>query len=243
VRHFDAVVEKAKKRWKDRIKGGLADDKDPNDFDKDDLEEGRKVEREHTKDENIAREIAMDHLDEDKKYYKKLKLIEKAQAFNQGVIRSKSPGSYHGIHGDIRIGRTSSGKSIFSNPSNTAHEGFTPSDHREAYLAHAKIISRSTNEASIAQHKQALNHHFKMMNAGVQKARKRPEHKNWTKSDHRNAMLNHHKIVMRHVAKMQSHAKKGKKGALHDAAHKTLAKLVHHHAKEVHYHHTHSQGE
>lgn len=62
---------------KDNIKGGLADKKKPSDFDKKSLEEGLKIEMEHTDDKKIAREIAMDHLTEDKKYYKKLKRIEK----------------------------------------------------------------------------------------------------------------------------------------------------------------------
>ena len=37
------------------------------------LEMGIKVEIEHTPDENVAREIAMDHLAEDPNYYTKLK--------------------------------------------------------------------------------------------------------------------------------------------------------------------------
>ena len=229
MRHFDVVVEKAKKRWKDRIKGGLADKKDPNDFDKDELEEGRKVEREHAKDDNIAREIAMDHLSEDHKYYKKLKTIEKAR----GVTRPAMT--------DTRIGQTETGKTIFANHQNTAHAKFTPQDHKDAYLAHSRVISRSTDPAQIATHKMSLDHHFKMMNSEVQKA-KRPEHKNWSKEDHATAMHKHHKQLMKHVSQMHENAK-GKKGAMRRAGHKVLAKLIRHHAKEVHYHHTHSRGE
>lgn len=62
----------------DQIPGGLADDKSPKDFDQEQLNAGIKVEMEHTDDEDIAREIAMDHLTEDKDYYKKLKKIEKS---------------------------------------------------------------------------------------------------------------------------------------------------------------------
>jgi len=40
------------------------------------LEMGMKVEMEHTGDEDMAREIAMDHLAEDPEYYTKLKDIE-----------------------------------------------------------------------------------------------------------------------------------------------------------------------
>lgn len=40
------------------------------------LEMGMDVEMEHTSDEDMAREIAMDHLTEDPEYYTKLKDIE-----------------------------------------------------------------------------------------------------------------------------------------------------------------------
>lgn len=40
------------------------------------LKKGIKVEHEHTKDNNTARKIAMDHLVEDPKYYTKLAKIE-----------------------------------------------------------------------------------------------------------------------------------------------------------------------
>jgi len=60
----------------EKIPGGLSDGKNPEDFNKEDLKEGTKVEMEHTSDPDIAQEIAMDHLTEDPKYYKKLKKIE-----------------------------------------------------------------------------------------------------------------------------------------------------------------------
>jgi hypothetical protein len=65
------------KKHKDRIKGGLADSKQPKDFNQKALKQGIKVEREHTTDGDIAREIAMDHLSEDNQYYRKLKKMEK----------------------------------------------------------------------------------------------------------------------------------------------------------------------
>lgn len=55
------------------ITGGLADKKKPSDFDQSELKMGIKIEMEHTNDGNVAREIAMDHLTEDPKYYTKLK--------------------------------------------------------------------------------------------------------------------------------------------------------------------------
>jgi len=62
---------------KDKLHGGLADKKDPSEFDPEQLKAGTKVEREHTDDPHIAQEIAMDHLSEDPNYYKKLKKVEK----------------------------------------------------------------------------------------------------------------------------------------------------------------------
>lgn len=44
---------------------------------KHELEIGIKVESEHTTHENVARQIALNHLDEDPKYYSKLKRMEK----------------------------------------------------------------------------------------------------------------------------------------------------------------------
>lgn len=67
---------KLKKR-KDVIPGGLADKKQPEDFDQEALKKGLKVELEHTTDSDIALEIAMDHLTEDPLYYDKLAKMEK----------------------------------------------------------------------------------------------------------------------------------------------------------------------
>jgi hypothetical protein len=61
----------------EKIKGGLADKRPDSDFDAEQLKIGIKVEMEHTKDPDIAKEIAKDHLSEDPNYYKKLKKIEK----------------------------------------------------------------------------------------------------------------------------------------------------------------------
>lgn len=68
---------KSAKTHVDRIPGGLADKKKPQDFDPDQLKKGIKVEMEHTEDPAKAEEIAMDHLTEDPKYYDKLEKIEK----------------------------------------------------------------------------------------------------------------------------------------------------------------------
>lgn len=60
----------------DYLHGGKADHMSESEFDSKDVEEGAKHELEHTKNIEIAREIAMDHLAEDPDYYKKLNKVE-----------------------------------------------------------------------------------------------------------------------------------------------------------------------
>jgi len=67
---------RAKADWLDKLPGGLADDKTPEDFDPKALREGILIELEHTSDKKLAQEITMDHLTEDNAYYVKLKKIE-----------------------------------------------------------------------------------------------------------------------------------------------------------------------
>ena len=62
---------------KDILTGGLADDAEVGDFDPVQLKRGIDIEMEHTKDENLAREIAMDHLTEIPDYYTRLERMEK----------------------------------------------------------------------------------------------------------------------------------------------------------------------
>ena len=62
--------------WKDKIPGGLADKKNPKDFDPKQIAKGKKVEMEHTNDPDLAEEIAMDHLTENPKYYDYLEDME-----------------------------------------------------------------------------------------------------------------------------------------------------------------------
>lgn len=76
----------------DKIGGGLADKLKPEDFPKDALLKGVKVELEHTDDPLIALEIAMDHLVEDLNYYDKLEVMKKNK-------NAKSlPQIYYGLH-------------------------------------------------------------------------------------------------------------------------------------------------
>lgn len=69
------IVRKA-----EMIPGGLAEGKPDSDFDPEQLMEGMKVEMEHSGDPKKAREIAKDHLSEDKNYYKKLAKMEAKKA-------------------------------------------------------------------------------------------------------------------------------------------------------------------
>lgn len=74
-----------KRKSVDKLSGGLADDKQPQDFDPAQLKAGIKVEMEHTDDPRMAREIAMDHLSEDPAYYQKLSRMEGKRLPRQGI--------------------------------------------------------------------------------------------------------------------------------------------------------------
>jgi hypothetical protein len=69
-------IKKIARKFKQQLAGGLADKKNPADFDQKALAKGIKVELEHTDDKDLAKEIAMDHLTEDPNYYNKLEKIE-----------------------------------------------------------------------------------------------------------------------------------------------------------------------
>ena len=98
-----------KKVDEEKLKGGLSDKMSLEDiakkhdkkgyyhiddmvkFLKKQLDKGIKVEKEHTKDEFMAKEIAMDHLSEDPKYYEKLSKIEATESMG-----ADSAGSFVG---------------------------------------------------------------------------------------------------------------------------------------------------
>ena len=60
---------KIAKKWKDHIPGGRADKKAPEDYNRESVEKGKKIEFEHTNDPDTAKEITIDHLEEFPKYY------------------------------------------------------------------------------------------------------------------------------------------------------------------------------
>lgn len=76
IKHYKGKKNFAKKPH-EFIKGGLSSGKSPSDFNQTQLKKGIKIEMEHTGDKRIAREIAMDHLVEDKFYYDHLIAMEK----------------------------------------------------------------------------------------------------------------------------------------------------------------------
>jgi len=63
-------------RKSNKLVGGRGDLLEPSDVDEEELEMGIEVEHEHTDDDDIAEEIALDHLAEDPKYYTKLRRME-----------------------------------------------------------------------------------------------------------------------------------------------------------------------
>lgn len=81
MKFYDFLKEK--KEHKDKVKGGLADKKNPKDFDSKELKMGIEVEMEHTNDKELAKEIAMDHLAEFPNYYTLLKKMEKKAEKNK----------------------------------------------------------------------------------------------------------------------------------------------------------------
>lgn len=62
----------------DLLPGGKADDKTNADFPDDLLNDGAEHEKEHTDSQEVAEEIARDHLEEDLDYYEKLEKVEKS---------------------------------------------------------------------------------------------------------------------------------------------------------------------
>lgn len=65
------------KNFKDKIPGGIADGKTITNYDLKELLEGIKWEREHSRDNLIALEIAMDHLERIPDYYTHLVIMER----------------------------------------------------------------------------------------------------------------------------------------------------------------------
>ncbi len=94
---------------KSMIPGGLAEGKNPSDFNQDQLKQGIKVEMEHTSSKKVATEIAMDHLTEDPQYYTKLKKVEKAESAGRTIMPSEKQAKREYDHSFARYPRGISG--------------------------------------------------------------------------------------------------------------------------------------
>jgi DNA topoisomerase IB/GNAT superfamily N-acetyltransferase len=77
ARRHQVMAYRVASRYQDQLPGGLADQKTPDEFNATQLSKGTRIEMEHVDQPDLAREIAMDHLVEDPKYYDKLETIEK----------------------------------------------------------------------------------------------------------------------------------------------------------------------
>ena len=88
------VIKRARKAndsyspFEEHLRGGRASGMRPENFDPAELARGTKHELEHTRDREIATEIAMDHLAEDEAYYQKLDAMER------GAFRDNPGGFY-----------------------------------------------------------------------------------------------------------------------------------------------------
>ena len=78
------LLAPALKKAEDLLAGGLGDNKPDRDFSKKELAKGVEHEHEHTSDDQIAKEIAKDHLSEDPHYYKEeVKQAEQPQIIKE----------------------------------------------------------------------------------------------------------------------------------------------------------------
>jgi hypothetical protein len=85
----DTAKDQPEDDGQEKLIGGKADYEPESDFDPDALSEGIQHEKEHTTSEEVASEIARDHLAEDPKYYKKLDEMEKSEPSRHRDIPSK----------------------------------------------------------------------------------------------------------------------------------------------------------
>jgi hypothetical protein len=90
----NSAVEKA---TDNALPGGKADNKSDESFDQDALEQGIKVEMEHTNDREVAKEIAKDHLTEDPRYYDALAemehRLEETKTVDKGLVAGQDTGN------------------------------------------------------------------------------------------------------------------------------------------------------
>jgi len=150
-----------------KLEGGLGDKTKVKDVDAAQLKMGMKVEMEHTNDSETAKEIALDHLTEDPKYYTKLKEVEKGCDKNKAELTKALDNIFEkavgkeGSRGGNIIGHTKSGDPIYGKKGTTAHE-VTPAkaknskfkNYTERHLEH--LVQKKTFDS---RHFEDMNDH------------------------------------------------------------------------------------
>jgi hypothetical protein len=89
-----AAAELSRSGQKDLLPGGNADNVPDRDISPAALAEGTQHEHEHTHNDQVAKEIAKDHLSEDASYYEKIKAIEKQARQNPSVYMNQLRNMY-----------------------------------------------------------------------------------------------------------------------------------------------------
>ena len=146
------------------IFGGKGDNLSIADVDKDQLKKGMAVEMEHTNKKEIAQEIALDHLAEDKKYYTKLEGIHKE---NPSVCPLKIE-TLNDIRDWARKARSIYGKSVLPLMKN---EDGSPSEIAMQALELGCEIPKTKKMAKEISRKatQAMQEYKKLKKSGLKK--------------------------------------------------------------------------
>lgn len=86
------------RKVKEALKGGLADSKPDSKYNKKELKEGVKIEKEHTPIPKVRKEIAKDHLEEIPDYYTRLNQLERKAKKAKKMLKTLSAGmGYAGL--------------------------------------------------------------------------------------------------------------------------------------------------
>ncbi|MCU0912951.1 MAG: hypothetical protein MUC88_00135 [Planctomycetes bacterium] len=204
---LDDWLEKA-----ERIPGGVAAGKRPEDFDQEQLHAGIKVEMEHTRDRKVAREIAMDHLTEDRHYYIKLQRMEKSSKAPAGYepVPRSAHGGYRKRHGSGYI-YWYPGKGVTTTE---PHEADLAEHHRAtaALLAEPKDVPRNPHHKAAEKHMAAMIEHEEVL-------KKLPAQKMMRADPHKEARDSHGAAYMAHKNAAIAHENASRTGNEEDVAH------------------------
>jgi len=129
------IIKTAK--HKDRLPDGLADNRVPSDFCKEQLEKGILTEMEHTDDPDLALEIAMDHLTENDRYYDHLEKMEEDMDKGKGMMGKGMMGK--GMMGKGMMGKGMMGKGMMGKGKGMMGKGMGMAASTERYYDILKI--------------------------------------------------------------------------------------------------------